>query len=1043
MSNNSQGTIWMNPAQFQVPKSDCAPQPANVSFFGHMKVSQRKMEGAPPDPALRWKGLDWNRPAWTPLPEQEYAMVLSGGWKFRPEPPAEYWMNKVDPAGWDDVIVPGELMALGYDIKKDREYVYKRQLEIPDEWTDRTILLKFGMSYEYTKIWINGQFVRDHEGSFTSYECDITKYVTPGQTAWLTVMCMHRHDSLNDWPSAPEQVVPGYAGIIDDVVLAALPKNHLKRFVYDTDLDDAYTNAVLKITAELAEGGEECDVSLKLLDGENRSVLPENTVIHLTAESREGILEIPVANPLKWDAEHPNLYRLVAVMDAGDGTALSYGLDVGFRKVERKGNNFYVNGIKTKLRGAALYGHDPILGKVFTREQLEKIVRAAKWANINFFRSSAYPERAVLYELCDKYGIYVEECCPANFQRGTWDSQNDEKIRPTSNMPAYTAYYMNQFSEMVERDRNHPSIIIWEYGNESDWGINFQAQLDYLKKEEPTRLTAGTWDNSHTSLRSFHYPQYDEILPYASLYDEYAHVATHNMHTLRLDPNIRNAWGLSVQKGWDALYEADGVVGVAIFAMGDYYIQRPDGDAFAASYGQWGLVDGWYREKPELWLTRKAFSPVKLPDKNVSKPVPAAPLAIWVKNRYSNTSLQDVLFKWRVGTENGELYGPNVAPGQGGAILLPARNWADGEKLCVEAYEKSGFLVDAYELTVGKETVKRTFRKTSSLTPDVTETEQNIHISGKDFQITFSRETGLMTGGSFHGETLIQSGPYLNLHGAYYKPSVFRYDKDGVFVVKATEWKCSGISCHQENGEVIVEISGSYPGGTHQDMWQFDYGYEPVHVNFKVRINGDGLITTTCQMENPPKEYILECGVSYILSDDIDRLTWEKESVFSAYPDDHIGRPKGVANRYRGFGKDIYRQAPQWSWSQDQTNFVLYGGGDHGTNDFLSTREDVYFASALLAGKEERVRVEGDQSKVAVRLCPAQDEDTDYIPGIKLTMNTELYYDIGNGSGAIVRSGDGFLGNYTYPEVKLEDGYTATVQMRLTDTDSYDGEESI
>lgn len=209
---------------------------------------------------------------------------------------------------------------------------------------------------------------------------------------------------------------------------------------------------------------------------------------------------------------------------------LTYALDVGFRKIERKGNNLFINGIKTKLHGAALYGHDPILGKVFARTQLEKIVKAAKWANINFFRSSAYPERAALYELCDKYGIYVEECSPANFQRGTWDSQNDEKIRPTSNMPVYTTYYMNQFSEMVERDRNHPSVIIWEYGNESDWGINLQAELDYLKEEEPTRLTAGTWDNSHTSIASFHYPQYDEILPYASLYDEYAHVTTHNMH---------------------------------------------------------------------------------------------------------------------------------------------------------------------------------------------------------------------------------------------------------------------------------------------------------------------------------------------------------------------------------------------------------------------------------------------------------------------------------------------------------------------------------
>ena len=130
------------------------------------------------------------------------------------------------------------------------------------------------------------------------------------------------------------------------------------------------------------------------------------------------------------------------------------------------------------------------------------------------------------------------------------------------------------------------------------------------------------------------------------------------------------------------------------------------------------------------------------------------------------------------------------------------------------------------------------------------------------------------------------------------------------------------------------------------------------------------------------------------------------------YPEDHIGRPGGIANRYRGFGKDVYRQKPEWPWSLDETNYVLYGGqdsGNHGTNDFLAARENIYFASAVLAGREERVRVEADGNSVSVRVCPAQDEDADFIRGIKLTMNTELYYDLGNGSSAIFKSGDGYL----------------------------------
>lgn len=1050
MDNRAQGTIWHNPAQFTLPASDYAQVPVNMSFTGRMKLTKKEPDSARPvDPSARVKskGTDWPRPAWTPIPEKDshiesFQHILSDGWKFCDKPGENYWLNEVNADTWDDVPVPGELMALGYDIRRDCEYVYKRKISIPAEWENRSIILKFGMVYEYAKVWINGRFIREHEGSFTSFECDITELVKAGEDACLTVMCMHRHDALIDWPSAPgDNQASGYAGLIDDVILFSLPKMHLSRFIYDTYLDDAYTNAVIKISAVRTGENEDISLSLGLLDQYGNNIFPDNTVLKLEAARTEYILEMPVAMPLKWDTENPNLYQLRAELTGKNGHKLVYCVDVGFRKVERIGNNLYVNGIKTKLRGAALYGHDPILGKVFSREKLEKIVKAAKWANINYFRSSAYPERAYLYKLCDKYGIYVQECAAGNFQRGTWDSQNDEKIRPTSNMPAYTARYMNQFAEMIERDRNHPSVIIWEYGNESDWGINFQAELDYLEKEEPSRLTAGTWDNAHTTLASYHYPEYDEIIPNAAIYDEYAHVPTHDMETLRRDPGMRNAWGMSIKKGWDALYDADGVIGSAIFAMGDYYIQRPGGDVYAASFGQWGLIDAWCREKPELWLTKKSYSPVKLPDKKINLPLPGTPMAIWVKNRYNNTSLNEIRFSWRVGEERGEFAGPDVAPGHSGAITFPLRDWKNGEHLFIAAYEKNGFLVDEYDLLVGEEPRSRAYSKDAKSVPELSQNEREIVVSGKDFRISFSKETGLITEGIYHDEKLIESGPFLNLYGAYYKASVFQNDRKGVFGIKASGWECSSIVGTMEGDSAIVEISGTYPGGSHLDMWQFEYGYAPITVRFKLCINGDGLVITQYQIDNPPKEYILETGVSYILSDSIDRLTWEKEAVFSAYPQDHIGRPKGIANRYRGYGKDVYRQEPEWPWSQDETNYALYGGqdsGNHGTNDFLATRENIYFASAVLSEKKERVRVEADGKSVSVRLCPSKDEDKDFAQGIKLTMNTELYYDLGNGSSAIVKSGDGYMGNYTYPEIHLEDGYTASVQMRFTDTDEYD-----
>ena len=422
MENKAQGTIWNGPVQFKLPDSDYAGIAANVSFFDHMKLSDKEPNASrPADPSVRWKsvGTDWKRPVWTPVPDGK-GILLNEGWKVAVCPPADYTESSMDTEEWQEVMVPAELMALGYDIRRDKEYVYKRQLDIPKEWQGSTLILKFGMVYEYCKIWVNGKFVREHEGAFTSFECDITNYVIFGQAAIITVMCMHRHDALCDWTAEPGTEAPGYAGLIDDVTLAVLPGMHLKRMIYDTELDDAYANAVLKVTAELAqapgtENGQQISAKLRLMDPQSRNILSENCRLYF--EDGFAKLELAVANPLKWCAEHPNLYRLEVILQSENDMPLVYSLNVGFRKAERIGKELYVNGRKTKLRGAALYAHDPIRGKVFVREELEATVKAAKWANINFFRSSAYPERAYLYELCDRYGLFVEECAPANFRR--------------------------------------------------------------------------------------------------------------------------------------------------------------------------------------------------------------------------------------------------------------------------------------------------------------------------------------------------------------------------------------------------------------------------------------------------------------------------------------------------------------------------------------------------------------------------------------------------------------------------------------------------
>ncbi len=985
----------------------------------------------------------WPRPVYIPIPESDTEtktpyISLNGTWKFTDKPPVEYWSNNTDTSLWNDVIVPAELFALGYDIRRNKEYVYKKQIEVPLQMRDRKIILKIGMAYEFSKVWVNGEFVREHGGGFTSFDCDITGFVTAGETAWITVMCMQREDALCDFTGIEGS--RGYAGLIDNIGILSLPQDCITRFHYVTDFDQDYKDAILKVTigVELyTTVYAKVKLVLKDKNGEFVDINPSEVI--LSRENKEVTADVPISSPLKWDAEHPNLYYLIAELEVDGKVTQSFKRKVGFRKVEKIGNNLYINGIKTKLRGVARYSHDPILGKTFTDEQLELEVQAIKYANMNFIRSSAYPEREKLYDLCDTYGVYVEECAPANFQRGSWDSQKDMTVRHTSDVPNYKAEYMNQFSEMVERDRSHPSVIIWEYANESDWGVNFQAELDYLKIEDSSRLTAGTWDNKNTTLSSYHYPEYNEVFNNASLYDEFVHLAAHALKAITRDPSIRNAWGLSLSKGWEVLFPTDGFIGSAIFALGDYVIMRPKGDVFAREFGQWGLIDAWYREKPELWLTKKAYSPIRIKDKTIENPGEGKQLNIPVKNWYDNTNFNELKFSWMIGDQRGSFDNIGVEPGGEGILVVPERKWTNGDVVVISIEDWQGMLIDKYELTICSVGPIKSFKDVQGPAPVINETEKSIILSGKNFNIVFSKETGLITSGTFKGNNLIKSGPYLNLYGMYYQSSDFSKDRNGEFEVKYSEWQLDSISAETHDKEAVVYIRGRYPGGIHKDIWGFEFGFDPITVDFEVRVDGTGLITTNYIIQNPPKHCLNEVGVFYVLTDNIDRLTWDRDALYSVYPKDHIGRPKGVAYRFRGYGKDSYRVKPEWGWAYDESDFVFYGGGDKGghcTNDFRSSRENIWFASAVMAQSESRVRAESDGRSMCVRVGPARDEDVGLPEGIKFTMNNMMYYDLGNGSNPS-KTGGGYLGNYTYSDILLQPGYKNTVKMRLVDNDNY------
>ncbi|OCT10776.1 hypothetical protein A8709_23370 [Paenibacillus pectinilyticus] len=874
----------------------------------------------------------WPRPQIVPIPTSVSGVAnpvisLSGTWKFNMTTPANFWQNTTDPSAWSDIQVPGEAYMQNFQIIQNYEYPYKKQISIPADYSGKRVILRFEGVYSYARVWVNGNYVGDHTGGFSGWDADITNYVTPGQSVWITVGVT---DKSNDISNEDQYAKHNIGGILRDVKLIALPQSYATRLQASTDFDATYTNATLNVTgAVYFNGASNGTLNFSLKDPQGNNVVLSPSSLNLSASTNESTVSIPVTSPQKWDAEHPNLYTLTTNLVVGGSTVQTLTKKIGFRKVVKSGNQVFVNGKEIKLRGVNVHDIDPLLGRA-TNDALDDAT-VAKFAegNINFIRTSHYPRSDAFLDAADKYGIYVEEESAVVWQ-GAEFGTNPNTISDAN----FTASYMNQFSEMLEKDLSHPSIIIWSLGNETAWGSNFQKELDYAKAEDPTRLTIVSWGNTATDINSSHYPNYNgNFAPSATqptLHDEYVHVNAYNTATQQRDPNTRNFWGESIKKFWENMFPTTGSLGGAIWASTDEVFESPTS---SGGYGEWGIIDGWRRDKPEFWLTKKAYSPVRITDAPVANPGSGNTLQIPIKNWFDHTNFNEVSFNWSVGSDSGSITNLNIAPHGNGTLVIPARNWQNGDILNIQAV-KSSKLIDEYNLTIG--TPVKTFPAVQGPAPTITDNASNITVSGSNFNVVFSKTTGQVTSGTYNGSTIIVGGPRINLAP-----------------VDLPAWTLSTISQSVQGNQAVISISGAY--GT-------------MGANFTVSIDGAGLVTTGYSLTNPLAG-AKETGVIYDVSGSVDRLSWDRKGLWSAYPADHIGRNTGVANKVSG-NNDTYRVKPTWSWSQDMKDFFLFGSNDIGgraTNDFRSQKEYITYASAIMAGSNNRLRAESDGT-AAVRM---------------------------------------------------------------------------
>lgn len=899
----------------------------------------------------------WPRPEIIPAPvvttgAGQPVLSLAGIWKIRTQPPPEYWSTGTDISAWTDVEVPGQADMLGIPIRRDQEYAYARLITIPEDYSGKRIFLRFEGVTGNAKAWINGHFLKEHHGGFNIWNCDVTDYVTPGKEALLTVGIV---DPGNDRTSS------GFnnGGIIRDVKLMAVAPDHLVRFNIETDLDEDYMDATMKVWIGAGfHQADEMEVELTLTDPQGIKVPLEESTITLSRKVPEVIMPFNVRSPMKWDAEHPRLYTLSAsIMESGQ-IMQTIRKKIGFREVEIKGVRMFINGMEVKLRGGGRFDSDPVYGRYLSPEQALREVRMLKSANLNHVRPSCYPATQEYLDACDSIGLYVQAENAVTFD---YDNSNDT---------ALTAIYMSQMAEMVETDRSHPSIIIWELANETPYGINIAKTHRYARAEDPTRPVIFSWSQSVPEgeewpyeIFSYHYPDWDtdlgtpgvavfnspalRPLPQGMpvLHDEFAHGSCYYPSSLKRDPGIRNFWGESIKLFWERMFTTEGCLGGAQWAV-------IDENASLDRAFEWGPIDLWRRPRAEYWLMKKAYSPVRIQDKPLENPGKGNILTLPVRNWHDHTNLDEIRIKWSAGTDSGMMAGPGIAPHDEGVLEFAARNWQDGEVLSLEFYHPRGMLIDNYNLAISP--AVRTFPGPEGPAPELEKDSDRITVSGKDFEIVFNRSDGLIEHGKYKEVVLLKGGPYFHLTGG--EP--------------VGDWQLETLSAGLEGNEAVVMINGSN---------------DPVEVLFEVRIDGKGLITTRYTLEEfgvqPPSPRrrpwndqdaggFEEVGIYYILTENTDRLSWHRNGLWSVYPDDHIGRNKGVAHRNGNGEPKRFGEPYTRAWSQDERDFNVFGRydvGGRGTNDFRSMKEYIYQAEAITASDGARIRVESDGTQ-AVRL---------------------------------------------------------------------------
>ena len=880
-----------------------------------------------------------------------YYISLNGTWKFnwvrRPnERPAGFQRDDYDVNSWDNITVPGswELQGFGTPIYTDEEYPFppnppyiphdfnpvgsfKRTFTVPEAWKDRQVYLHFGSIRSAMYVWVNGQMVGYTQGSKTPSEFNITEFIRDGENTLSAEVYR-----WSDGAYLEGQDYWKISGLERGVFLYSTPNVQIWDFFVHADLDGEYKNGLFSLTVTLKnalpEDAGEHTITARLL----KNKLSFDTVFELkksTIIPSKGTtylqFEATVENPLKWTAETPNLYPLVLSLTNADGETIEVvSSRIGFRKVEIKNRNLHVNGVPVYLKGVNRHEHDMHTGRTITEQLMIEDIRLMKQFNINAVRTSHYPNEPRWYELCDEYGLYVVD--EANIEsHGMWF--HPQHFAPVADNQAWELAHMNRGQRMVERDKNHPSIIIWSMGNEAGDGRNFEALYAWIKERDPSRPVQYEPADleAHTDIFCPMYRTIDRLVNFALSDDDRPGILCEYAHAMG------NSVG-NLQEYWDAIERHHALQGGFIWDWVDqtFAIKKKDGVPIWGYGGDMGyvgvdndsnfcangLVQADRGLHPHIWEVKKVYQNIKV------KPVDLHHGIVKIFNKYCFTNLQDFDFIWKIEADGkeiatGSLPSLNVAPRDSleFKLTLPKSNLMPGTEyfLKIEARTKyETTLVPRGHLTAWDQMQLPCYRKGEKVhleaMPDLVlhENDSLIEIDGKNFFVSFDKSSGIMKSLKYKNTELLKSGlvPHFwraetdNDRGGYMP----HYTRIWKFAEKQQVVKA--VRAVQESKNIVhIEVSST--------LTSVESSYS---TQYTIYGSGDIIVESSFTPGDKELPMLPRFGMAMILPGEFDRIAWYGRGPHESYWDRKTGAAIGV------YGGTVWEQYHPYVRPQETAN---------------------------------------------------------------------------------------------------------------------------